>query len=38
VKDKWYKPKTKWDYFIASGLIVNMIVVLVLIVSYIRFN
>ncbi len=33
-KDHWYIPKTKWDYFIASGLIVNMIVILTLVIAY----
>jgi hypothetical protein len=38
LKDRWYIPKTGWDYFIMLGVLINMIVALILIVAYIVNN
>jgi len=32
--NRWYIPQTGWDYFITIGLSMNIIVALILIISY----
>jgi len=34
MKTRWYIPQTKWDYFVTIGLSMNIVVSLILIVSY----
>jgi len=33
-KNHWYIPKSGWDYFVTVGLSMNIIVAIILIISY----